>query len=99
MKKLCVIFLVLFCSAITYAEPYLVCDAQENVDQSVLVINDGSELITPAPLHYDLSQLDVGGYVVVAYAEQDSWRSPVSVPFEFTKPLLRSPIGMKLTRE
>ncbi|OYT14772.1 MAG: hypothetical protein B7C24_16610 [Bacteroidetes bacterium 4572_77] len=92
MKKFILAALfICICSTVS-AQPFLVCDPQPNVDSYKLVLNDGSEIETPAPLHYDLSGLEPGQYVVTAKAIQGVWASLPSVPLDFTKPSLSTPV-------
>jgi len=62
------------------------------VENYILVLNDGSEIETPAPLHYDLISLEPGQYVVTAKAKQGVWVSEPSIPLEFTKPDILKPV-------
>ena len=87
------ILAVLFGLAIVaHAAPFLVCDPSTDAESYVLILNDGAEIETPAPLHYDLSSLSPGTHVVKAYAVKGVWRSEASVPLEFTKPELLKPV-------
>jgi len=93
-KGILIILLVLFYVGVVSvsAKPFVVCDPQVDVEEYVLVLNDGSEIVTPAPLKYDLADLLPGQYVLVAYAKNGVWRSDASVPLDFTKPLLIQPV-------
>ena len=87
-----VLCVLMFGVKLSYAAPFLACDVPEALPEVyILVLNDGTEIETPAPLHYDLKDLAPGQYVVTAKAKTGVWSSEPSVPLDFTKPLLISP--------
>ena len=82
------------------AEPFLVCDPQENVDSYVLSVNGGEEVQTPYPLHYDLGPLNLSdGNNSLIVRAKNVWGESASVPFDFTKGLSGSPQGVGLSSE
>ncbi len=92
LKTIVWVSLIFYFTALSYASPFLVCDPQADALEYVVVLSDGAEIITPAPLHYDLSGLTPGVYVVTVYAKSGVWRSEASIPLDFTKPLLLQPV-------
>ena len=93
MKKLLLVLFILCFAGFASAAPFLVCDDPgEELDSYTLVLNDGSEISTPAPLHYNLESLEPGQYVVTAKAVKGVWKSEPSDPLDFTKPSLLQPI-------
>jgi len=93
MKKIIYTLILLFIATIVYSQPFLVCDdpGEGKVDMYVLSFDAGEEIETPYPLHYDVSHLEPGKYVVTAKAVKGIWASDPSVPLEFEKPSLPKP--------
>ena len=92
MNKLFVITMFFLAMVVSVqAQPFLVCDEQPDAESYLVILNDGAEIETPAPLHYDLSSLEPGQYVVTAKAKKGVWVSEPAIPLEFQKPSISQP--------
>ena len=96
MKKLLMVVFIISLSSITYANPFLVCDPDANTTSYVVVLDNGEEVETTAPLYYDLAGIAEGAHVVQVRAK-NVWGVSSPVPFGFTKALPPSPTNMRLT--
>jgi len=95
MKKL--ILAILLFTTPAMASPFLVCDPQVGVTGYVLLVN-GVEVTTPAPLHYDLAGVPVGPNEISVRA-YNMWGESTPVPFEFVRPAsVGSPANIKLEK-
>lgn len=92
MKLFLSLFFILAIVSVASAQPFLVCDHQDNVDAYVVEFEGQEPIETTAPLHYDLNGLDPGDYTVIVKAKNGVWVGPPSIPLEFTKPSLSAPI-------
>ncbi len=93
MKKfILMLFMMVAMAATVFAQPFLVCDNQDDVDAYIVQFEGMDPVETPAPLHYDLNGIDPGDYVVTVKAKNGVWVSEPSIPLEFTKPSLSPPI-------
>ena len=98
MKKLFLAALIfVFCMGIASAAPFLVCTPDQTAKEYVLTLNSGEEIITTAPLRFDLGELEPGEYIGLIKAKINQWTGPLSDPFGFTKPLILSPTGIGLS--
>jgi len=92
MKRIIILLFILATVGIVNAQPFLVCDHQDNVDAYIIEFEGQAAIETAAPLHYDLNGLDPGDHKVVVKAKNGVWIGPPSIPLEFTKPSLSAPI-------
>ncbi len=92
-------FLLLLMIGMADAAPFLVCDAEPNVDSCVVEV-DGVEFPTPYPLHYDLAGIATGNHTVRARFVNALWgASEWSDPLDFTRPSLGVPSGLGLSAD
>lgn len=105
MKNISTIFIVLLSLGLAFspvtvqAAPFLVCDAEPNVDSCVVEVN-GVEFPTPYPLHYDLAGINMGAHTVRAKFVNALWGDTAwSDPLDFTRPSLGVPSGLGLSAD
>ncbi len=110
MKKIMLLILLLvFLPIIAWAKPFLVCDAQTNVDDYILYqvagttctptdITGKTKIITPYPLHYDLEGLSSGVFHFCIAAE-NIWGQSNLVPFGSTKVAPGDPANTRLSNQ
>jgi len=96
IKRTLVISLIIVAAAtLAYAGPYLVCDPDPVAESYVVVLDNGEQIETPAPLRYDLANIDEGQHVVEVQAK-NKWGVSSAVPLEFQKTLPVSPTNLRL---
>ena len=108
VKMILVLILVLMAST-AWGKPFLVCDAQTNVDDYVLYqvtgttctptdISGKNPITTPYPLHYDLQGLPIGAFHFCVAAE-NVWGQSNLVPFGSTKIVPGDPANTRLSNQ
>ena len=105
-----IVFIVGFClmtlllPVLAFGAPFLVCDPNPGAETIILEIN-GVEMPEFAAeidgsLKYDLAGLAEGNFTVRARAEFGVWGwSEYSLPFDFTKPSIQAPVGLRVSSE
>ena len=94
MKKLLILIIMLLATPV-FAAPYLVCDEDASVDSYLVSMDSGSDIETPAPLHFDLDGIDVGNHHIEVKAK-NLWGVSSPSPLDFSKQLPGSPSGLGL---
>ena len=102
MKKLILTILIVLMPCLAFANPFLVCDPNPGAETIILEINGLEMPEFPAEadgsLKYDLAGLAEGNFSVRAKAEFGVWGwSEYSVPFNFTKPSIQAPLGLRVS--
>ena len=88
---------VLCIVSILLLAPFLVCDPDPAVTEYLVNLNGQGWVSTPAPLHYDLSDVNAGAHTIEVKAKNE-WGQSVSVPFDFTK-ILPSVSNIRIATE
>lgn len=101
MKKLLMIMSIFvitigLLSGMAYANPFLTCDPHSNTTSYIVVLDNGTEVETPAPLYFDLAGIAEGAHVIQLRAK-NVWGISSIVPFEFAKALPLLPTNTRLT--
>ena len=101
---LCFCLVALLLPALTFGNPFLVCDPNPGAIGIILEVNgiEMPEFATEADgsLKQDLAGYEVGDFIVRAQANFGLWGwSGYSVPFSFTKPNLQAPFGLRVFLE
>lgn len=81
---------------LAFAAPFLVCDPDTSTDTYIITWEDGSKTETPAPLHYDLKDIEVGKYPIQVNGK-NIWGEGPAVPFSFTKEYPQSVTNLVLS--
>jgi len=108
VKILLILAFVLF-PCLVLASPFLVCDAQTNVDSYAIFTVSGTTctasdlsgktpVSTPYPIHYDLDGLPSGAFHYCIKAV-NVWGQSNAVPFGSTKVLPGEPANTRLSNQ
>ena len=109
MKRLLIaIFFTFMASTVVWAGPFLVCDCQDNVEQYVLVFDDGTPIVVDAVatdctgtqkrLSFDVAPLALAdGQHTVEGAAKNLWAESAYVPLDFNKAVPASGTGIGLS--
>jgi len=106
---LLVILTALVLPVSVWGRPFLICDAQTNVDDYVIYSVAGTTctagdiagktpVTTPYPLHYDLEGIPTGAFHYCIAAE-NVWGQSILVPFGSTKAVPGSPANTRLSNQ
>lgn len=101
MKKvICMLaFCLMFMVTNVFGQPFLVCDpptSESEVGSYILSFNGESEIETPAPLYYDLTNIAVGSYTVTAKAK-NLWGVSEPASLDFHKRLPSKPVNVEIS--
>ena len=96
--------MALLLPVLAFGAPFLVCDPNPGATGIILEVNgvEMPEFTAEADgsLKQDLAGYEVGDFTVRAKANFDSWGwSEYSVPFNFTKPALQSPLNLRASSQ
>lgn len=96
--------MALLLPVLAFGGPFLVCDPNPGAQKIILEINGLEMPEFPAEidgsLKYDLAGLAEGAFTVRAKAGFGVWGwSEYSVPFNFTKPSIQAPLGLRVSSE
>jgi len=89
---------------LAFSAPFLICNPNPGAEKIILEIN-GLEMPqfaaeTDGSLKYDLAGIAEGAFTVRAKAEFGVWGwSEYSAPFDFTKPSIQAPMGLRVSSE
>jgi len=100
MKKLIlvVLFLSISITSAVWASPFLVCTVDPVVTSYLIKVNGAEAIEVSAPLHWDVGPLANGTYALEV-AAKNMWGQSIYVPFDFTKKLPNTPLGIGLSAE
>ena len=109
MKKLFLTLCILAMASMAWGAPFLVCDCQDNVDYSIVVIDGGTPINSPAvtadctggqkrlSLDMDPLGLSNGQHSLTGRAGNLLWGESIDVPFDFNKAVPGSGTGIGLS--
>jgi len=107
--KILLVLALMFIPYLAFGAPFLICDAQTNVDDYVIYSIAGATctsgdiagktpVSTPYPLHYDLSGLSQGAFHY-CIASENVWGQSILVPFGSTKAVPGAPVNIRLSSQ
>jgi len=110
MKRLILVLAIILMASSAWASPFLVCDCQDNVEQYVLIFDEGTPIMVDAVatdctgaqkrLSFDVAPLALAdGQHTVEGAAKNIWGSSAYVPLDFNKavPVSGTGIGLSAT--